>query len=85
MQHSHSCLTHAQPCIYIYGQAKADLEEQLKEVVLSSESKKRVSSAVTEADTTRAVKRAAADSAWMEGKFDAARLRAHTYGVDPSK
>ena len=51
----------------------------------SSGSKKRVSSAVTEADTTRAVKRASLDSAWMEEKFDAARVRAHTYGVDPSK
>ena len=57
----------------------------MKEIVRRRGTKKRVSSAVTEADTTRAVKQAKIDSAWMEGKFNAARVRAHTYGVDPSK
>ena len=65
--------------IYIYGQAQADLEEQVKEIVRRRGTKKRVSSAVTEADTTQAVKQAKIDSAWMEGKFNAARVRAHTY------
>ena len=51
----------------------------------SSESKKRVSSALTEADKTKAAKHAKIGAAWMEENFDPARVRARTYGVDPSK
>ena len=51
----------------------------------SSESKKRVSSALTEADKTKAAKQAKVGAAWMEENFDPARVRARTYGVDPSK